>query len=313
MRRRLVALFAGCVAHSLAAPAWADDEKAAAREIFRAAEAAFSRGEYRAAALAFEAADERSPNGGAAYNAARAWEKAGDEPRAADAFERALRSGELVDARLADAQKRLAALSPRLGVLVIDGPPKARVSVGSLEDAPAPRRLHLTPGEYPVHVRWASGKRQTHQVRVSAGREQTLGLGGAEAVVRDAPHPVEHEQPLREHRTSADEGRAGSGPWGWLLLSAGALSMGTGAVLLNRGLSARDEFEASGRTDAGAHDRALGYRTWSSVTLFGGGALVGAGVAVLLVSPRPSEPTSESARWSLEIAPTGARLVARHW
>jgi hypothetical protein len=85
-----------------------------------------------------------------------------------------------------------------------------------------------------------------------------------------------------------------------VLVSAGALSLGTGAFLLGRGLSARDDFEASGRTDADAHDRAVSYRTWSTVTLFGGGALAGAGVVLLLTSPSSPEGAEERA---LVVAP----------
>ena len=310
MHRRLVTLFAACCALLMTLPATADDDKATAREIFRAAESAFGRGEYRAAALAFEAAEARSPSGGAAYNAAIAWERAAEPGRAADALERALRSGELVNARLADANQRLAALEPALAVLVIDGPPSAFVSVGPLKDAAAPRRLHLAPREHSVRVRWQDGRRETFTVQLSPGKNQTLTLG----VPRSSKRRSSGGRHETASRPTAPEASSGFGvPWGWMLVSAGTLSATTGAILLGQGLSARDDFEGSGRTDAGARDRALSYRTWSTAALIGGGALIGSGTLVLALSSRRSDPPTGSLRWSLDVAPTGARLVGQGW
>jgi len=313
MRPWLVALLVGSGALSLSQAARADDERAEARELFRTAEAAFSRGEYRAAALAFEAADAKSPNGGAAYNAGIAWEKAGEMARAADAFARALGSGELADARLEDATKRLGALGAKLGVLTISAPRTATFTVAHVEQAKAPRRVHVAPGAHPVHVRWASGKTETRVVRVLAGSEKQLELvepgpgdPGAEAAEEPATPP-------KNVGPSVEERDAGGGPWGWVLVSAGALSLATGTFLLSRGLSAREDFEASGRADADAHDRAVSYRTWSTVALLGGGALGGAGVVVLLASPKRADAGQRSAGWSLHLSPAGVNVVGRGW
>src|SRR5688500_8930083 len=132
-------LFAGAVALSLASlaspPVAFADEKQAARETFRAAESAFDRRDYRTAALGFEAANAKSPNGGALFNAAVAWTHAGEPARAAHDFSQALRSGDLDERRWSEAKKRRAALEPKLAFVTIRVPPDVRVSVAHVDQA----------------------------------------------------------------------------------------------------------------------------------------------------------------------------------
>ena len=306
MSKGSAALFAVCLVLARATSANAQDDKSAARELFRAGEVAFSRNEYRAAAIAFEAANEKSPNGGAMYNAGVAWTRASEPTRAADAFETALDGGTLPDGQLGDARTRRGALERRLGVLVVAGPAGSSFTVGHVNEARPPRRVHLRPGQHLVRLRLASGEREARVIRIFAAGVTKLSL--------DAPPPPEPGEPPPPlpHRAPASVGgdsgtRSDGATLGWVLVSAGAVSAGAGVVLLTRGLSERDAFERSDRTDTTAHDRAISYRTWSTVTLFGGAALCGTGAVLLLTGkPEPGAP-----RVSLTVGAGSVSLVAR--
>ena len=215
MRKCSVPLLAACLTLCAITPARAEEDKTAARELFRAGEAAFTRHEYRAAALAFEAADEKAASGGAMYNAAVAWLEAGEPARAADAFERALASGELLDGRLGDAKKRLAALERKLGVLVVTGPATVSITVAHLTGARPPRRVHLRPGDHVVHASLANGEHETRVVRVVAARETKVAVGAP-----TSSYPAEPTRPTEQPAPASDtplQARSPSSPLGWIL------------------------------------------------------------------------------------------------
>ena len=266
---------------SATSPTRASDDTVRARELFRAGELAFREGDYPTAALAFEAANTAAMSGGSSYNAGVAWQRAKALARAADAFARAIDTGGLDDTRHADALARLAALKRSLGVLSVSAPAELTFSVAHLRSGHAPRRVHLSAGRHRVEIVWADGHRSARDVELVAGRETALRLAEHEHRQVDpempsASQPAERERAARSHS---------SAPLGWTLIATGALSMGAGFFLLSRGISAREEFDDSGRRDAGAHDRAVAYRTWSTVTLFGGAALAASGGVVLVLDP----------------------------
>src|SRR5262245_28868576 len=89
------------------------DQRASA--LFQKGAAAYSRGDFRAAADAFEGAYRLVPAAAAAYNAGIAWQEGGDRPRAAEAYERALGAKDLDPTQGEDAKKRLAKLANELG------------------------------------------------------------------------------------------------------------------------------------------------------------------------------------------------------
>jgi hypothetical protein len=85
---------------------------------------------------------------------------------------------------------------------------------------------------------------------------------------------------------------------------------GVGAFFGLRTLSARDEFEDSGREDADARDRAITSRTISNIGF--GVAIVGVGVGVtLLLTGKSSSETGalgqkpSATRTELRVGPTG--------
>ena len=59
----------------------------------------------------------------------------------------------------------------------------------------------------------------------------------------------------------------------------------TSAVLFKKTFDERDDFDASGRTDADAHDSAVRFRTYGWLTA--GGAIALGGLAAVVVSSAP--------------------------
>src|SRR5215208_164770 len=79
-------------------------------------------------------------------------------------------------------------------------------------------------------------------------------------------------------------------------IGAGAACASTAIVLGLSAVSARDDFDASGRSDAEARDRAVTLRTWTNVA-WGAAAATAATGAVLLLSARggPARASSDLA------------------
>jgi hypothetical protein len=264
----------------------ADANTDEAAELFRSASAAFRRGEYRAAAVAFEEAHRRVPHGVAMYNAATAWDSAGDKPRAADAFAAALRTPGLEGSQRRDAQAKLAALELALGLVRIEGPSDARVSLAHVAGAAPPTAVHVAPGEYPLTIVRADGRRDDGRVRVGVGETTTFTVKAAEPVRSVAPPQ------RRRWGTSAPVDEPSGGVQravGWAGLGLAAVAFGTGVYMGVEALSARDDFEASERYDRDAHDRADRFRIGANIAWAGAGVFAVAGVVLLLTAPRASQ------------------------
>lgn len=155
-------------------PARADEASAA--ETFRAGTAAYARGEYRAAALAFEAAFHEQPHAAALYNAGRSWAAAGAQPRAADAYAAALRASGLDSAQEADSRARLQELEASLGSVLVTAPSGALVSLEHVERAPAPVLVHVTSGDHTAKSVLPGGQAISRTVHVNAGERVTLAF-----------------------------------------------------------------------------------------------------------------------------------------
>src|SRR5688572_28065354 len=117
-----VVLLGATAAHAQTPPTEATAEsdgrfKALAVSTFADGQVAFARGDFVAAGRAFEASHRHVPRAAAIYNAARAWDAAGDKARAADAFAIALDRTDLRGAEAAEASTRLRALDAELGIV----------------------------------------------------------------------------------------------------------------------------------------------------------------------------------------------------
>jgi tetratricopeptide (TPR) repeat protein len=228
-----------------------------AAEAFQRGSIAYERGEYAAAAQAFELAYALSPHAAALFNQARALERAENTARAADAYERALARAELRPQDKADCEARLAALSGTLGSVVITGPPESRASIGSLDQARLPIRAHLTTGRYELALVRKDGVRATLLVGVTAGHVTELRVPERGVPWSDAQPPMapERARPTRwKIPTSA-----------YLTAGVALSAAGLGTYMGISGLNARDRFDASQHTDQSAHDSAVRSRTTANV------------------------------------------------
>jgi tetratricopeptide (TPR) repeat protein len=294
----------------VSASALAQSADTSAAELFAAGRAAFERKDYRAAARAFEHANVASPRAGARYNAAIAWELAGEPAQAADAYESA--KAELVGEEKTEAMRRLAALAPSLGVLVLTVAPELSASVAHVAGARGALRVHLAPG---THVlRWTdAGKSYERAFSIEARETRTLTVEKALAVSAEAtartpttlsqpptvPMPVKPEsEPIRDASGSS------LGTIGWGLTGAGgALLLGGGIVGLLT-LSKRSSYldECGGGTncsDREAFERAQEgqrsastLRTVSSLLLVTGAVVGAAGIGFVLFAPKPGASTA---------------------
>jgi|GEM_PF-713836 len=285
-----------------AAPA-AAPEGATAAESFRQGTAAYGKRDYRNAAAAFERAYRIAPHGSPLYNAGLAWEAANEPARAADAHEGALAAGGLTPAQTRSAQTRLAALEAQLGRLDVTGPEGAVVTVAHVDRAPVPVKIHLAPGEYDVRASFDDGATSEERVSVSAGVPLALTV---KPPPPPPPPPPEPAPPAPVAKAAPEE--SGGGPsqriGGFVAIGGGVILAAAGAFVGLRALSARDDFNASGHTDADAHDRAASERIWSTVFFVGAAAAAGAGLALVLTAPS----SKASASASISILPGTASL-----
>jgi hypothetical protein len=285
-RPRLVLLRASWIAAAVlwAAQSFADEpseaDRKSAAETFRTGSAAYQRGDFRAAALSFELSFRLAPHGAALYNAGLAWEAAGEKARGADSFQRALDSGQLDGTQRDDAETRLRTLSASLGLFSATGTEGTKITVAHVEGAEVPIVVHLSPGTHRLVVTLPDGRTEEHTIEIGAGTllEETLSR---EAEPEVEPSPALPPKP----KASDDDGSAGLSTAQWIGIvgiGAGAVGGGVGVALGATGMSARDDFDASGRTDLEARDNATSLRTWANVAIFSSIAVGGAGIALLV-------------------------------
>ena len=288
------------------APSWADE----AAEPHQKARAAFAKNDYATAAAAFEEAYRAKPHPATKYNAALAWEKANEPARAADAFESALESEGLDADRARAARTRLAVLKPMLGYVFVATPLGANVSVSHVTRAAVPARFHLAPGAHRLVFERRDGTRAERDVVLKAGVATTVEVEGtsdaaaqrpAEPSATPAPATVPlapTSPPTRETTTTT----CSSCTWGWVALGTGVVAAGAGAYFGVQTLSAKSDFDDSGKTDADAHDRALTHRALANVS-FGVAAVAGGVGIYLLLTGSESKPKAASV--SLGVNPSG--------
>jgi hypothetical protein len=260
---------------SLASPALADEDPTTAAAMFKAASAAFSRGEYRAAATAFEEADRRAPRAAAIYNAALAWDEAHENARAADDYALALERKDIAAASASRARERLTILAKSLVVAEVVAP-GATIAIGHAR-RPAPTKVYLAPGEYTVTAIWPDGHQDSKKV----------SLESSQTIAFDPPPPpaVVVEKPIEKPRPVVTVSHAQQNV-GIVMLATGVVGAGAAVYLGVRALSARDEFYASGHTDRDARDRAASLRTWTNVAWVSAGVLGAAGAILIVTAPR---------------------------
>jgi hypothetical protein len=260
------------------------NSKQLARQRFQEATEAYQEGRYSAAASLFEAADRLRPHASVRFNAAAAWEQAGEEARAATGYSAVLELDSLDASRRKTALERLAGLSKKLGRLQIREPLGALVTVDHIQRAPVPLHFYLRPGDYQVTAEYR-GDQTTTPTTVQAGeeRELQLDLPLPEPPAAVAPAPVA-PPPVSPQPRPVDAG-TGQKTWGWVSVGASVALSGAAIFLGVRALSARDRFTESGNTNADARKEASDLRLATNL-LWGGATIAGStGLVLLLTAP----------------------------
>lgn len=268
-----------------------DDEPANARDLaqqrFREANQAYQDGRYSAAASLFEAADRLAPHPSTRFNAAAAWEQAGEAARAATGYEAALAMN-LLDEKRALAEQRLAILKKALARVRIQQPLGALVTVDHIQRAPVPTVFYLRPGTYTLGIEYR-GADSTSTARVFPGKDHDLKLNLPDA---EAPPettatrpPFMRPIPPPAPPSSSDES-ATQKTWGWVGVGAGVALSGAAIALGLRALAARDEFVASGNTSRQARGEASDLRLATNLLWAGATAAGATGLVLLLTAPQ---------------------------
>lgn len=212
-------------------------ERRAARE-FREGQKAYDAGDYRRAAAAFELAYAAKPHYDSLWNAARSWQKAGDDLKAANLLERYLKEAPVdapdrdsANTMLNDLAKRVARLQLQL----------LNVRNARLDGEPVvPVTTYLAPGEHVVSGDDLDGKPVRKVFTVKAGELVSVTLAPPVAEPAPSPPPTRHEE------TSAGV----LSPW--FVAGGGALVAGGAALTVVFGLDTlkkRDAFLADQTQD----------------------------------------------------------------
>jgi hypothetical protein len=295
---------------SFGTPARADDPKARASELFHEASAAYERGQFAAAASAFEESDRLVPRSAALYNAGVAWEAAGDPARAANDYDTALDRGELAAEQAADARKQLDALSRKVATLDVLAPPDARIVVGVVEGHGPRLHLRVEPGPHDVQVTRADGRAERRTIDARPGDAATVRFEDRPAP--EAPPPAAPVAPSSPGVPRPVSGGPPSHPQrtvAWVALGTAAAFTGAAIVLGVKTLDSLHAFESSDEFDAGAHDDAVRYRLLTNIALGAAGAAAALGGTLLFVSLTGSRETRKA---SLAVQ-GGVGSVALSW
>lgn len=281
-----VLLQAGSIVPAQAADSPPGNAAELARQRFREATDAYREGRYAAAASLFEAADRLLPHATTRYNAATAWEQAGEDARAATGYEAALALDSFDASRRKSARERLTGLQQRLGRIHIQEPPGALVTVDHVQREPVPLTFYLRPGGYQIAAEYR-GAEDRKSVQIGAGEDREIQF---DLPVASAPSDPLESSPVGLPPTPppppppVDDG-ASQKTWGWVSMGASVALSGAAVFLGVRALAARDRYVASGNTSANARQDASDLRLatnllWGSATLAGSTGLV-----LLLTAP----------------------------
>jgi tetratricopeptide (TPR) repeat protein len=217
-----------------AAPLSAEEKRAA--KAFAEGQAAFEAGDFRRAAGLFETAYATKPHHSALWNAAKSWQRAGEDLTAVNLLERYLREAPADAANRAEANAALAAIEKRVGRIQVQ---IVSVSSPSLDGNPAKEGLsYVAPGE---HVLTADdrGKPIRKVVPVKAGEIVSVTLSHEE---EKKPKVIVVEKAVPTKPLSP-----------WFVVGGGVLTAGGVAATIYFGLRTLDQKQAF--IDAGQHDR----------------------------------------------------------
>jgi tetratricopeptide (TPR) repeat protein len=217
-----------------AAPLSAEEKKAA--KAFSDGQAAFEAGDFRRAAGLFETAYATKPHHSALWNAAKSWQRAGEDLTAVNLLERYLKEAPADASNRAEANAALAAIEKRVGRIQLQ---IVSVSNAALDGNAAKEGLsYVAPGE---HVLTADdqGKTVRRVVPVKAGEIVSVTLSHEE---EKKPKVIVVEKAVPTKPLSP-----------WFVVGGGVLTAGGVAATIYFGLQTLDKKQAF--IDAGQHDQ----------------------------------------------------------
>lgn len=245
---------------------------------FTEGQKAFAAGDYQRAAESFEAAYKEQPHHAPLWNAARSWQRAGDDVRAANLYAKYLREAPADAPDRDQATASLKELSAKLGRIE---PHTAGLERPRLDGRPVEAPVvYVAPGE---HVAEASDKEGQVRKVVKVGAGQLVAVTVAREPKIEPPRPPDPIAPKRN----------GLSPW--VTIAGGVLTAVAGGVTIAFGSSTVSKKHAflEDRTQANL-DSAKDAQTGTNVALAttGGLAIVTAVVAVFFTDWGGGAPAS---------------------
>lgn len=209
-----------------AAPQSAEEKKAA--KSFIEGQAAFEAGDFRRAAGLFETAYATKPHHSALWNAAKSWQRAGEDLTAVNLLERYLKEAPTDAPNRAEANQALAAIEKRVGRIQLQ---IVYVTDAKLDGSAAKEGLsYVAPGEHALTAD-DGGKPVRKVVNVPAGEIVSVTLSPAK---EEKPKVIVIEKPPPPRGVSP-----------WFVVGGGVLTAGGAAATVIFGLMtvhSRDAF-----------------------------------------------------------------------
>lgn len=291
----------------LSASAGDVDSAAEARAQYQQGTQAFQAKRYAEAATHFESAASFRPHAVALYTAALAWDLAGNPPRAADAYVRALEVPGLDPKQTATAKERVAQLEKTLGTMAVSGVPGSLARLDDAVEVAVPARLHGTAGEHGLYVRLPGKEPERTAVLLEAGKVSPF-----EVVEKAAPPEPVAEPTAPEPPPSIEPAAPRRDGHFWTLRrTGGAFATGVGLAALGStvilGVSAngaRDAYAAAPTREG--FDHASSLQTWTNVSWVAGALLVAGGVTLIVLPDHDGE-----ARVTAALGPSGGVVRGR--
>ncbi len=287
----------------------ADDQRTRAGQFFRAGQAAFSQGDFAAAAQSFEQAHQLLPSGSTLYNAARAWDQGAEPGLAAASYEEALAQVDLSAAQRKHAQTRLKELQRNLLAVRIEGPRDFVVLDAAGGARALPTKIYVAPDTKQVTLRDAQQAPQALAITGQAGETITKTVASVPASVASTPQP-ERAPPQESLPMSSPPVAPAPAQrplyWGWVGAGLATVAATATTIVGLSFLFKRNDFIEGGRTNAALREDAVRLGTLTGVGM--GVTLVGAGVA-LWGFHRRGQPSQSDIAFTL--APQGFSMGGR--
>jgi hypothetical protein len=271
--------------------ATAEDRKQAAKD-FAEGDRAFKDGDFRHAAESYERAYHRVPHYSALWNAARAWDHAGEPARAANLYSRYLREAPPRARDRNSAQRLLRALSNRLARLEIHATDVTDVRV---DDSPVDASsVYVTPGAHVVEGKASDGTVVRQSSDVQAGDVMSVALvpsaAGTASSAAQSPAPASAASatsPAGTSPTTADEAQSeqphGSSSRRWspiFVYFGGAVTLALGGITIWSGLDTLQQKDTFDKNPTQANLDSGKTREVRTNVLIGATAAVGVVTAV---------------------------------